>query len=37
MSWCPTDRTLTTLTEAGVDCHVVNDAARALQQLRGAG
>jgi glycerophosphoryl diester phosphodiesterase len=37
MSWCPTGDALTTLTEAGVDCHVVNDAARALRQLRGDG
>jgi glycerophosphoryl diester phosphodiesterase len=34
MSWCPSGDALTTLTEAGVDCHVVNDAARALQLLR---
>jgi glycerophosphoryl diester phosphodiesterase len=37
MSWCPSDHALTMLTEAGVDCHVVNDAARALRQLRAAG
>jgi glycerophosphoryl diester phosphodiesterase len=34
MSWCPTADAMAELTQAGVDCHVVNDAARALQQLR---
>jgi glycerophosphoryl diester phosphodiesterase len=34
MSWCPTDDALSMLTEAGVDCHVVNDAGQALRQLR---
>jgi glycerophosphoryl diester phosphodiesterase len=37
MSWCPSADELGTLTEAGVDCHVVNDAARALALLRAAG
>jgi glycerophosphoryl diester phosphodiesterase len=33
MSWCPSGPQLTTLTEAGVDCHVVNDARAAFAQL----
>jgi glycerophosphoryl diester phosphodiesterase len=36
MSWCPSPDEMTTLTEAGVDCHVVNDAAHALSLLRRA-
>lgn len=34
MSWCPSGEAIGTLTEAGVDCHVVNDAARALAALQ---
>jgi glycerophosphoryl diester phosphodiesterase len=34
MSWCPSLEAMATLTEAGVDCHVVNGAAQALQHLR---
>jgi glycerophosphoryl diester phosphodiesterase len=36
MSWCPTAEALSMLTDAGVDAHVVNDAGRALAQLRAA-
>lgn len=34
MSWCPSADQLGVLTAAGVDCHVVNDAARMLTALR---
>lgn len=34
MSWCPAGEQLDLLSRAGVDCHVVNDAAAALDRVR---